>query len=225
MEPCSPENMRAMNKGMSRHVRKAMVGDSRASSPRRTWTIFRERYGPLIRRLGYEVRWGEGRETFLLDQGERDAGRDRGAAQDGQLLAQVPPQRVYDLEWVRGETPASGSRVPGVDLGPAASPTERFITSTTSIRPNCAPSRRFRPGQSQSSGTRTTPSSPVLLRPGPADGRRTRAASGPGRRHDRQRRSTILTCWPSGRGMGVRTGPRAGKKDRRAVRPLRGPAR
>jgi sulfotransferase family protein len=56
MNSCSAENMRKLSEKMSRHVRKATVGDSTNQLGEAHLTIFRERYADLIRRLGYEVR-------------------------------------------------------------------------------------------------------------------------------------------------------------------------
>jgi hypothetical protein len=55
IEECSAENMR-QRRGMAKHVRKATVGDSKNHLGEEHFRIFRERYGDLIRRLGYEVR-------------------------------------------------------------------------------------------------------------------------------------------------------------------------
>ena len=55
IEECSAENMR-QRRGMAKHVRTATVGDSKNHLGEEHFRIFRERYGDLIRRLGYEVR-------------------------------------------------------------------------------------------------------------------------------------------------------------------------
>ncbi len=55
-ETCSAENMRRMSASLAKHVRKATVGDSRNHLTEAHLAIFRERYGDLIRSLGYEVR-------------------------------------------------------------------------------------------------------------------------------------------------------------------------
>jgi hypothetical protein len=56
VEKCSADRMRQMSRGMARHVRKATTGDWRNHLTDAHLAIFRERYGELIRRLGYEVR-------------------------------------------------------------------------------------------------------------------------------------------------------------------------
>ncbi|MDQ3910768.1 MAG: sulfotransferase domain-containing protein [Actinomycetota bacterium] len=56
IEACTAENMRRRDRGMAKHVRTATVGDSKNHLGEEHFRIFRERYGDLIRRLGYEVR-------------------------------------------------------------------------------------------------------------------------------------------------------------------------
>lgn len=56
IEACSADNMRQMSKRMAFHVRAATVGDSRGKLSEPHLKIFRERYGDLLRGLGYEVR-------------------------------------------------------------------------------------------------------------------------------------------------------------------------
>ncbi len=56
MEACSAENMRKMGGERSKHVRAAKVGDSREKLNDEHLAIFRDRYGDMIRALGYEVR-------------------------------------------------------------------------------------------------------------------------------------------------------------------------
>lgn len=53
---CSAENMRQRSAKLSRHVRAGVVGDSKQRLTDAHLAIFRERYGDLIRSLGYEVR-------------------------------------------------------------------------------------------------------------------------------------------------------------------------
>lgn len=56
IEACQADNMRAISKKMASHIRSATVGDSRQRLSDPHYAIFRERYGDLIRSLGYEVR-------------------------------------------------------------------------------------------------------------------------------------------------------------------------
>jgi hypothetical protein len=56
IETCSAENMRARSKNMSWNIRVAKVGDSKERLGEAHLAIFRERYGDLIRSLGYNVR-------------------------------------------------------------------------------------------------------------------------------------------------------------------------
>jgi hypothetical protein len=56
LEACSAENMRKLGGGKSKHVRTAKVGDSREKLNEEHLAVFRERYGDMIRALGYEVR-------------------------------------------------------------------------------------------------------------------------------------------------------------------------
>ena len=56
VETCSAENMRKMGGGKSSHVRVAKVGDSREKLNDEHLAVFREKYGDMIRALGYEVR-------------------------------------------------------------------------------------------------------------------------------------------------------------------------
>lgn len=56
IEACSVDNMRKMSKRMSMHVRSAKVGDSKSTLSEPHLKIFRERYGELVKQLGYEVR-------------------------------------------------------------------------------------------------------------------------------------------------------------------------
>lgn len=53
---CTAENMRHRRRGRGRHVRAAVVGDSRHRLGPAHLALFRDRYGDLIRGLGYEVR-------------------------------------------------------------------------------------------------------------------------------------------------------------------------
>ena len=56
VEECKAENMRQRNAKLSRHVRTATVGDSKARLSEPHLAIFRDRYADLVRSLGYEVR-------------------------------------------------------------------------------------------------------------------------------------------------------------------------
>ena len=56
LETCSADNMRKMGGERSKHVRAAKVGDSREKLSEEHLAIFREKYGDMIRALGYEVR-------------------------------------------------------------------------------------------------------------------------------------------------------------------------
>lgn len=56
IEACRAENMRQMKDKFSWQVRAATVGDSRARLNEEALAVFRERYGDLIRSLGYPVR-------------------------------------------------------------------------------------------------------------------------------------------------------------------------
>jgi hypothetical protein len=56
MEACSAENMRKMGGEKSKHVRAAKVGDSREKLTDEHLAVFRDKYGDMIRALGYEVR-------------------------------------------------------------------------------------------------------------------------------------------------------------------------
>jgi hypothetical protein len=56
VETCSVENMRRMGKHRAKHVRKGTVGDSTNHLTAEHLAVFRDTYGDLIRRLGYEVR-------------------------------------------------------------------------------------------------------------------------------------------------------------------------
>jgi hypothetical protein len=56
LETCSAENMRKMGGLKSKHVRAAKVGDSREKLTDEHLAVFREKYGDMIRALGYEVR-------------------------------------------------------------------------------------------------------------------------------------------------------------------------
>ncbi|MCC6312621.1 MAG: sulfotransferase domain-containing protein [Thermomicrobiales bacterium] len=53
---CRADNMRAMSKKMSQHIRSAKVGDSRERLSQAHFDIFRDRYSHLVESLGYEVR-------------------------------------------------------------------------------------------------------------------------------------------------------------------------
>jgi hypothetical protein len=53
---CSADNMRNLGGGKSKHVRAAIVGDSREKLNEEHLAVFRERYADMIRALGYEVR-------------------------------------------------------------------------------------------------------------------------------------------------------------------------
>lgn len=56
VEACSAENMRKMGGEKSKHVRAAKVGDSREKLTDEHLSVFRDKYGDMIRALGYEVR-------------------------------------------------------------------------------------------------------------------------------------------------------------------------
>jgi hypothetical protein len=56
VESCNAENMRNMSKRMSKHVRKAKVGDSRDQLSEVHLEIFRDNYSDLLNALGYDVR-------------------------------------------------------------------------------------------------------------------------------------------------------------------------
>jgi hypothetical protein len=56
IEACSAANMRKMSKRMSQHVRTATVGDSKGKLSEPHLKIFREQYGELLTKLGYDVR-------------------------------------------------------------------------------------------------------------------------------------------------------------------------
>lgn len=56
IEDCSVENMRKMSPKMASHIRSGTVGDSKQRLTEPHLEIFRERYGELIRSLGYDVR-------------------------------------------------------------------------------------------------------------------------------------------------------------------------
>jgi len=56
VEACSAENMRKMGGEKSKHVRAAKVGDSREKLTDEHLSVFRDKYGEMIRALGYEVR-------------------------------------------------------------------------------------------------------------------------------------------------------------------------
>ena len=56
LETCSADNMRQQSDDMRWNVRVAKVGDSREKLAPAHLEIFRDRYGDIIRELGYEVR-------------------------------------------------------------------------------------------------------------------------------------------------------------------------
>jgi hypothetical protein len=56
VEACSAENMRSMGGVGSKHVRTAVVGDSRKKLSEEQLAVLREKYADEIRALGYEVR-------------------------------------------------------------------------------------------------------------------------------------------------------------------------
>ena len=56
IERCKADNMRQMSGGMAKHVRSATVGDWRNHLTEAHLAVFRDRYGELIRSLGYPVR-------------------------------------------------------------------------------------------------------------------------------------------------------------------------
>ena len=56
VETCRAENMRQMNAKFARHVRAATVGDSARHLTAAHLAVFRDRYGDLVRSLGYPVR-------------------------------------------------------------------------------------------------------------------------------------------------------------------------
>jgi hypothetical protein len=56
VEKCSADQMRQKSAGMAKHVRTATTGDWQNHLTEAHLTIFRERYGELIERLGYAVR-------------------------------------------------------------------------------------------------------------------------------------------------------------------------
>jgi hypothetical protein len=56
VEDCRAENMRARSAKLARHVRSATVGDSEQHLSEAHLAIFRDRYGDLVRSLGYPVR-------------------------------------------------------------------------------------------------------------------------------------------------------------------------
>ncbi len=56
VESCRADNLRQRTEKWSRHIRSGTVGDSRARLTEDHLAIFRERYGPLVESLGYEVR-------------------------------------------------------------------------------------------------------------------------------------------------------------------------
>jgi hypothetical protein len=56
VDACSADKMRKMGGEKSKHVRAAKVGDSREKLNDEHLTVFREKYGDMIRALGYEVR-------------------------------------------------------------------------------------------------------------------------------------------------------------------------
>jgi len=56
LDSCSADNMRKMGGEKSKHVRTAKVGDSREKLNDEHLAVFREKYGDMIRALGYEVR-------------------------------------------------------------------------------------------------------------------------------------------------------------------------
>ncbi len=56
VDACSADNMRKMGGEKSKHVRAAKVGDSREKLSDEHLSVFRDKYGDMIRALGYEVR-------------------------------------------------------------------------------------------------------------------------------------------------------------------------
>ena len=56
IEVCRADRVRQQDEKMAWHVRSARVGDSRSKLTEAHLTVFRERHGDLIQRLGYDVR-------------------------------------------------------------------------------------------------------------------------------------------------------------------------
>jgi hypothetical protein len=76
IEWCRAENMRQWAPEMPKFVRAARVGDSRDKLNAEHLAIFRDRYGDLIRALGYEVLDPDGRTTTSqpVSRGKRRMG-------------------------------------------------------------------------------------------------------------------------------------------------------